>query len=527
MTNETASLVADLKARYFAAGVDAARLLCDAHDPARVVFTFIGRDLAATDLSYGELRERSARLASVLAGRGIGPGDHVAVLMGKRPELVVTLLALWRLGAVHVPLFTAFAPPAIDYRLAESGAKLLVVDEDQAPKIASLETTVELLRAEDVDALSSGAEALDTPAAMGPDAPLLLLFTSGTTGRPKGVAVPLRALASIHAYMEFGLDVRDDDVYWNAADPGWAYGLYYAILGPLAVGRRSLLLEGGFSSSLSHAVLAKFGVTNFAAAPTVYRSLRQDGAPGGLCLRCASSAGEPLTPEVIAWAQEALGVEVRDHYGQTEHGMLIVNGWHPAVKAPLEAGSIGRPLPGFVAGIVDGHIAIDMRASELVWFAGYRNRPESTAERFTADGRWYLTGDAGSVRDGQFHFAAREDDIILMAGYRIGPFDVESVLCLHEAVAEVAVVGRPDALRGEVVEAFVVPASGATPSAALVAELQTLVKTRYSAHAYPRKIHFVSTLPKTPSGKIQRYVLRTNPTVENLIEDLSQALERR
>jgi len=357
---------------------------------------------------------------------------------------------------------------------------------------------------------------------MGADARLVQIFTSGTTGTPKGVPVPVRALASFHAYQEFGLDARKDDVFWNAADPGWAYGLYYALIAPLAAGVRSILLHAGFSADLTWKVIERFGVTNFAAAPTVYRSLRAAGGSPAVSLRRASSAGEPLTPDVVSWSAHTLGVAVRDHYGQTEHGMFIANGWHDEVGRDVPAGSMGRPLPGWTTGVLEdgsddvapvgkmGRVAIDCVNSPLLWFSGYLDAPEKTASRYTADGRWYITGDAGMVNDeGFYFFSARDDDVIIMAGYRIGPFDVESVLVLHDSVAEAAVVGMPDELRGEVLEAFVVLRDGYAGTPALEAELQTLVKKKFAAHAYPRTVHFVDGLPKTPSGKVQRFVLRS------------------
>ncbi|MGH8882494.1 MAG: AMP-binding protein, partial [Stackebrandtia sp.] len=338
--------------------------------------------------------------------------------------------------------------------------------------------------------------AAPVPAAVGGDGLLVQLFTSGTTGTPKGVPIPVRALASFHAYQEFALDVRPDDVFWNAADPGWAYGLYYAILGPLASGTRSLLLHAGFSPELTWQVIHRFGVTNFAAAPTVYRALRAGSAGESAQLRRASSAGEPLTPEVVAWSAEALGVAVRDHYGQTEHGMVICNAWHDDLNVVAPAGSMGRSLPGWACGVLAddadtevpdgqiGRIAIDTQGSALLWFLGYLDAPERTAQRYTSDGRWYLTGDAGSRdADGFFRFSARDDDVIIMAGYRIGPFEVESVLVLHDDVAEAAVVGLPDEIRGEVLEAFVVLRAGVGATEDLAERLQTLVKKKFAAHA--------------------------------------------
>ncbi|BDT98478.1 AMP-binding protein [Nocardia sputorum] len=524
---------------YDRADASAADLLCDRHPADRVAFTIVEADLSSTDLTYGELRERSARFAAALAGLGVEPGDRVATLMAKSADLVVALLGIWRRGAVHVPLFTAFAPPAIALRLTASRASVVVADADQAPKLApgpdlpadppwrlivvGAEVPASALRFDDLLDAHSATHPHARPVTVGGDGLLVQLFTSGTTGTPKGVPIPLRALASFHVYQEFALDVRPDDVFWNAADPGWAYGLYYAILGPLATGIRSILLHAGFSAPLTWQVLDTFGVTNFAAAPTVYRALRADSTtpPVHSRLRRASSAGEPLTPEVVAWSVEYLGVAVRDHYGQTEHGMVICNAWHEDLDIETPAGSMGRSLPGWTCAVLAddadivarpgqlGRVAIDTERSPLLWFLGYLDAPERTAQRYTADGRWYLTGDAGSQdADGFFRFSSRDDDVIIMAGYRIGPFEVESVLVLHEQVAEAAVVGMPDELRGEVLEAFVVLRDGAEGGPELEAELQSLVKRKFAAHAYPRKVHFVDGLPKTPSGKVQRFVLR-------------------
>ncbi len=257
--------------------------------------------------------------------------------------------------------------------------------------------------------------------------------------------------------------------------------------------------------------MRRFGVTNFAGAPTMYRALSKSGTAGGFTLRHASSAGEPLTPDVVRWARTALGVEVRDHYGQTELGMAICNHWHPDIALPVRDGSMGQAMPGFVADVVDDQIAIDTELSPLLWFTGYADDPDSSAERFSSDGRWYFTSDTGRIdEDGYLYFAARVDDVILAAGYRIGPFDVESVLITHPAVLDVAVVGRPDpdGIRGEVVEAFVVLVPETEASDELARELQQLVREQYSKHAYPRFVRFVDTLPKTPSGKVQRFLLR-------------------
>ena len=495
-------------AAYAAPDACAATLLNDGHAPDAVAFRLLDAGYGERVLTHGELRDLSSRLATGLAERGVGAGDRVGVLMGKRLEYVVTLLALWRLGAALVPLFTAFQTGAIETRTSGSGARLVVTEPSQRSKLDPIAGLDVLVTGDEFDALLA-REPLAEPVAVGGDGLLAMLFTSGTTGKPKGVPIPVRALAAFHAYVDLGLDVRPDDVFWNAADPGWAYGLYYGILGPLVAGRPNILLDAGFSPDATREVFTRCGVTSFAGAPTMYRAMSKDPSFTGFSLRCASSAGEPLTPDVVAWGREALGVEVRDHYGQTEHGMCIVNAWHDDVRQPVRTGSMGPALPGFTAGVVDGQIALDVEGSPLMFFRGYHEAPEKSAERFTPDGRWYLTGDIGRVdEDGHFFFASRDDDVILASGYRIGPFDVESVLVTHPSVVDVAVVGKPDEVRGEAVTAYVVLAPGTAPTDGLAVELQQLVRNQYSAHAYPRVVHFVEELPKTPSGKVQRYLLR-------------------
>lgn len=531
--------IEELINRFGADDVCPARLLCDDHPADKVAFTVVQADLSSYDLTYGELRERSSRLAASLAELGVGLGDAVGTLMGKSVELVVTVLAIWRRGAVHVPLFTAFAPPAIVMRLHASNARAVIVDADQRPKLdkptdKSADSPWRIITLGDhpvagdlsFDALADGTASTVEPVVTGPDSPFIMIFTSGTTGAPKGVPVPVRALAHMVMYLEYGYGLREDDIYWNAADPGWAYGLYYAIAAPLAAGAQGILLRSGFSAELTWRVLAEFGVTNYAAAPTVYRALRNSEAPQTVRLRCASSAGEPLTPDLIPWSERTFGVPIRDHYGQTELGMVIANAWHPALLDEVKPGAMGVALPGHhitvlltesdepaPAGTL-GRVAVDSTAP-LFSFVGYHNDPEKTAQRFTKDGRWYLTGDVAlRDEDGYFYFSSRDDDVIIMAGYRIGPFEVESALTAHEDVAEAAVIGVPDVLKGEVIEAYIVARTGVVPSDSLTAELQKHVKAKFAAHAYPRRVHYVDALPKTPSGKIQRFILRQQRLAE-------------
>jgi acetyl-CoA synthetase len=533
--------VEELLAKYGAHDASAAALLCDRHDPHACAYRVIAPDMSAEDITYAELREEAERFAAALSALGVRPGQRVATLMGKSRAYLVTVTGIWRAGAVHVPLFTAFAPSAIAYRLEDSDAKVVVCDADQQEKLTSgtgglagaawqtVSTGGGAAGVLAFDELMAAATPGLPAAAVGGDAPIIHIYTSGTTGSPKGVVVPMRALASFQVYAEFGLGIVPEDVFWCAADPGWAYGLYFGVLAAFTTGAKSIFLKGGFSPALTMATLERERVTNFAAAPTVYRSLRSSGVHSStkLALRRASSAGEPLMPEVNDWAERALGVAVHDHYGQTEAGMLINNHHHPAFRRPIRAGSMGRAMPGWTAAILHndrdeevwpgtlGRVAMRLAESPLAWFRGYDGEPSKSAEKFTADGRWYVTGDNGLVdEEGYFHFSSRDDDVIIMAGYRIGPFEVEAAMLTHPAVVEAAVVAAPDETRGEVVEAYAVLATGVDPTPELESDIQQWVKTQYAAHAYPRAVHFVSDLPKTPSGKIQRFVLKKQRKAE-------------
>ncbi|MFM6831432.1 MAG: AMP-binding protein [Novosphingobium sp.] len=528
--------VRDLLETYSRPDACAATILCDRHSADSLAYRIVADDLATQDVAYRELRADSEKFAAALAAIGIGPGDRVATLMGKSREYLVTLMGIWRLGAVHVPLFTAFAPPAIALRLEGSGARAIVCDQTQRAKLRpgdsmTSDVPLQIITTGTVSAgdlsfaeLVAGQQVGFPAAAVGGDGPIIHVYTSGTTGNPKGVIVSLKALASFHTYAEFGQGITSEDIFWCAADPGWAYGLYFGILSSLLTGVRSILMRGSFSPDGTLALLERENVSNFAAAPTVYRAMRSTAQPASINLpnlRRLSSAGEPLTPEVNVWAQEAFGLQVHDHYGQTEAGMLINNHHNPAVARPIREGSMGHPMPGWKGVILEagrdeeaavgtfGRVAFAVADSPLLWFHGYDGDPKKTAEKFSADGRYYLTGDTGTQdAEGYFHFSARDDDVIIMAGYRIGPFEVESCIASHPMVSETAVIAVPDEVRGEVIECFIVPSSAAIPSPELGRDIQQWVKTRYAAHAYPRAVHFIDAMPKTPSGKIQRYVLK-------------------
>ena len=512
------------------AGSSVAELLCDRHDRSLPIYRILSPGGGMETLTFEALAEQSRRVAFGLKSIGVEPGDRVASLMGKGSELLATILAVWRIGAVYVPLFTAFGPEAVELRVRRSGARTILCEPAHRPKLRGLS---------DVQIIVSGApeqkDDLSFEQLLGCDVdqapsfrcdwstPIIELYTSGTTGEPKGVVVPAKALAAFQAYAELGLDLRPDDLFWNAADPGWGYGLYFGLIATLSTGTPSLFLQGGFDPDRVWDVLTAHEVTNFAAAPTAYRALRQSSGAGkrSVALRCASSAGEPLTQEVREWSAKGLNATIHDHYGQTEASMLINNHHHPQLARPLKPASMGHAAPGWDVRVLEldrdepaatgavGRLAVFLENSPFAWFQGYAGDSAKSVGKLSGDGRWYFTGDlARQDEEGYFFFTSRDDDIILMAGYRIGPAEVENVLLTHPAVAEAAVVAAPDELRGEVLQACVVLNPEHSPSDSLEQELQAWVKSRYAAHAFPRKVYWFDSLPRTPSGKIQRFLLR-------------------
>jgi acetyl-CoA synthetase len=501
---------------------------CDRHAPSAVALRWEGQQGGSATRTFADLRDAAARFANLLADQGVRPGEVVAGMLPRTPELLACILGTWRAGAVYQPLFTAFGPKAIESRLGMSGARLVVTDAANRPKLDGIAARPNIatvatadgggLATGDIDfrqALAGSSPGFEPVPRRGDDL-FLLMSTSGTTGAPKGVPVPLKALLSFAVYMRDAIDLRPTDRFWNIADPGWAYGLYYAVTGPLLLGQATTFYDGPFTVESTYRIIEKLGITNLAGAPTAFRLLIAAGAAAGAGargrLRVVCSAGEPLNPEVIRWFEAHLAAPIHDHYGQTETGMLVCN--HHALAHPVRPGSAGLPMPGYRVAVLDeagrelppgtpGILAVDVARSPLMWFTGYRG-----GEPVAADG-YYRTGDTVQWEgDGSIAFVGRADDVITSAGYRIGPFEVESALIEHPAVVEAAVIGKPDPERTEIVKAFVVLAKGQPAGPELAAELQAHVRSRLSAHAYPREIAFVESLPKTPSGKLQRFVLR-------------------
>ncbi|NVZ23927.1 AMP-binding protein [Pseudomonas gingeri] len=503
---------------------------CDRHAlPGRIALFWEGRDGSSATYTFTDLQDRAGRFANFLLAQGVRRGDKVAGLLPRNVELLVTLFATWRIGAVYQPLFTAFGPKAIEHRLGSSGARVVVTDAANRGKLSEVGdcptiVTVAGPRGQGIvrGDFSFWAELDNYPAHCEPvmldgEDPFLLMFTSGTTGPAKPLEVPLKAIIAFQNYTRDAVDLRAEDAFWNVADPGWAYGLYFGITGPLGLGHPITFYDGPFTVESTCRVIEKYGITNLTGSPTAYRLLIAAGeAFSGRVrgrLRAVSSAGEPLNPEVIRWFAEHLDVTILDHYGQTEVGMVLCN--HHGLRHPVHVGSAGFASPGHRIVVLDddyqelgvgqpGILALDRSQSPMCWFNGYKG-----FETRAFVGRYYLSGDTVELNaDGSISFVGRSDDVITTSGYRVGPFDVESALVEHPAVVEAAVVGKPDPERTELVKAFVVLGAQYRADPQLAEELRQHVRKRLAAHAYPREIEFVEELPKTPSGKLQRFILR-------------------
>jgi acetyl-CoA synthetase len=507
--------------------VNAAEVCCDRHavDGAKLALRHRSPTGETRDWTFEELKHRSSQIAQALADRGVGKGDCVAGLLPRTPELLITILATWRLGAMYLPLFTAFGPKAIAHRLSIAAPRAIVTDRSNRRKLDGIAGAAAIITIgatpsdDDADFWSVLEQNFGSlgPVACTLDDPFLLMFTSGSTGPPKSLHVPLRAIAAFAEYVRDALDVRNTDRFWNIADPGWAYGLYYAIAGPLALGVTIIFHEGSFSVDSAYDMIKEYAITNVAGSPTAYRLIVAAGSEAATAvrgqLRVVSSAGEPLNPEIIRWFRQHLDTTIHDHFGQTEMGMVLCN--HHGLDHSVRMGSAGFAVPGHRVVVLSpdsvelgigmpGELALDVARSPLMWFKGYKGQ----ATPALRDG-YFRSGDMVEHNDdGSISFIGRSDDVITTSGYRVGPFDVESALIEHGAVLESAVIGKPDPERTEIIKAFVVLKPGYGPDPALAEELRLHVRSRLSAHAYPREIAFVAELPKTPSGKIQRFLLR-------------------
>jgi acetyl-CoA synthetase len=510
-----------------------AEACCDrwaAREPGRTAIIHRLPDGKVAHVSYGMLRDASERLARVLANAGVGRGDRVALLLPQCPETAIAHLAVYRIGAVAVPLAMLFGIDALAYRLADSGAAVLITGSGGLAKLdridsppPSLQTVISI---DGPEAAAIGfheaigaVEPLTERAETGPDDPALMIYTSGTTGPAKGALhghrVLLGHLPGVQMPHEFL--PQPGDVMWTPADWAWAGGLLNVLLPALYLGVPVVAYRfEKFDPELAFALMAEFGVRNAFIPPTALRMMRTVKSPRqrwNLSLRTIGSGGESLGREVYDWARSELGLTINEFYGQTECNLVLSSCAAIGVSRP---GAIGKPVPGHEVAVIDaagnvlppgqiGQIAV--RRPDPVMFLEYWGRPDATVAKFVGD--WMKTGDEGFVdADGYVTFIGRDDDVITSAGYRIGPGEIEDCLIAHPAVALAAAVGKPDPVRTEIVKAFIVPAEGVVPSAELVADIQAFVRERLAAHEYPREIEFLQELPLTTTGKVIRRLLR-------------------
>ncbi len=506
----------------------------------RLALRFLGKGGEVRDRTYAELRAETARFANVLRGLGVGKGDRVFTLCGRIPELYVAALGTLKNRSVFCPLFSAFGPEPVRARLDLGGGKVLVTTQAlYQRKVAGLRQSLPHL--EHVLLVAEGSEVAGVPGTRDlarlmdeadphfdipptdPEDMALLHFTSGTTGRPKGAIHVHQAVVAHHITGKLALDLHDGDVFWCTADPGWVTGTSYGIIAPLTNGITSIVDEAEFDAERWYRILQDQRVTVWYTAPTAVRMLMKAGAELARQydlhrLRFVASVGEPLNPEAVLWGLEAFRQPIYDNWWQTETGGIMIANF---AAASIKPGSMGRPLPGVRAAIVHrgeggraevveepgvaGELALEPGWPSM--FRGYLNDEERYRSCFA--GGWYLTGDlARRDRDGYYWFVGRGDDVIKSAGHLIGPFEVESALLEHPAVAEAAAIGKPDPVALEVVKAFVSLRSGHQPSEELRRELLGFARTRLGRAVAPKEIDFLPTLPRTRSGKIMRRLLK-------------------
>jgi acetyl-CoA synthetase len=452
--------------------------------------------------TFGEVADASARLAGTLVARGVGRGDVVMTLIGNRPEWVLTMVACFRIGAVVLPCNEQLRAKDLRQRLAAARPKLIVADARNAGELAAAapdETRTRVILIPDEALFSSEpAPAIELAATD----PCLITFTSGTTGEAKGIVHGQRYLAGQLLQATHWLGGRAGDLVWCTAASGWSKSARNAFIAPWLTGAAALVHDARFDPAQRLEILAAEQVNVLCMAPTEYRVIakRVQLAPVP-SLHGLVAAGEALNPEVLRAFKEAMGIEIRDGYGQTETGQLT---GVPAGGA-VRPGSMGRPLPGIALEVDDGELVMTDPRTDPTFFVATLDGPPSPEDR-----PWRTGDRVAADEDGYLYFEGRTDDVIISAGYRIGPFEVESALVSHGAVAEAAVVAAPDQERGAVVRAVVVLRDGFSPSDALVTELQDHVKHETAPYKYPRIVDFAPELPKTASGKVQRAVLRFN-----------------
>jgi acetyl-CoA synthetase len=492
---------------------------------------------SATAHTFWDLQREANRLSNVLVQLGVQRGDKVALVLPQRRETAVAHIAIYQMGAVAVPLSFLFGPDALEYRLGNSGAKVALVDPQSLPnltpirtKLAQLEHVVGVAGAHGdgiatYETLVAAAEPRFAPVDTRGSDPALIVYTSGTTGPPKGALMPHACLLGnlpgfVHSHDGYP---QTGDVFWSPADWAWTGGLMDALLPAFYFGQPVVGYRGRFDPERALRLMEKYQVRNTFLFPTalklIMKAYPRPREHFDINLRSMMSAGEAVGTTVFAWTQEALGVTINEMFGQTEMNYIVGNSH---TQWPAKPGSMGRPYPGHRIAVIDddgnpvaqgapGEVAVHRVApdgtADPVFFLEYFKNPEGTRKKYTGD--WCRTGDIATMdADGYLWYQGRADDVFKVAGYRVGPSEIENCLVKHPAVANAAVVPSPDATRGNVVKAFIVLAAGYAPSAALEAEIQQHVRNFLAPYEYPKEIEFIDALPMTTTGKVQRKVLR-------------------
>jgi acetyl-CoA synthetase len=494
--------------------------------------------------TYNDIRRASNTIGAFLRGLGITDGERVCLFMDKAPELYIGVLGILKIGAIAQPLFSAFGDESLFVRLENAQTTAIMTQKKHAPKVRKIldklpclkriiiidhdgkaplrerEVAFSLEKAESVEHLDVFSTLAESPS--------LLHYTSGTTGQPKGVKHVHYSLIAQYLTAKWVLDIRPDDVYWCTADPGWVTGTSYGIIGPWSLGVTQCVLDSGFSAEAWYKFIQKNKVTNWYSAPTAIRSLMKAGEEiikkhNVSSLRMLSSVGEPLNPEAVIWSEKVFGKAFLDTYFQTETGAIMITNF-PGMK--IKPGSMGKPFPGITGVVLDpqtyepypgsGKIGlIGLRPGWPSMMRAYWDNEETYRKKFKNG--WYMTGDRASIdKEGYFWFVGRDDDIINTGGHLVSPFEVESALIEHPAVAESAVVSKPDPINMEVVKAFVALKAGFSPSAELDLEIMNFIRKKLSPLAMPQEIEFVGSLPKTRSGKIMRRILKAKEWGEEI-----------
>ncbi len=506
---------------------------CDrwaARDSGNLAILHVRPDGTQENITFGWLRDTSNRLANVLRAHGVQRGDRVAIFLPQAPEVAAAHMAIYKLAAVALPVAVLFGPDALAYRLQNSGTRALLTNRQGLAKLTQIRDEVpDLACVLSIDGAGEGALALSdllsrassdfTPEVTGPDDPAMMIYTSGTTGQPKGALHGHRVLlghlpgAELPHY-EFP---QAGDRYWTPADWAWAGGLLDVLLPSLFHGTSVVARRlDKFDPEDAFALMASAGVRNAFIPPTALRMMRAVPSPQGrhaFRLRSVASGGESLGIEALEWGKSALGVTINEFYGQTECNLVVGS---CAQLGVLRPGAMGKPVPGHVVSVIDrdGHVLkageigqIAVKRPDPVMFLESWGRPDATREKFV--GEWMTTGDQGVMDEqGYITFIGRDDDVITSSGFRIGPGEIEDCLLRHPAVALAAAVGKPDPVHTEIVKAFIVLKQGHAASDALATEIQGFVRTRLSAHEYPREVAFIDSMPMTTTGKVIRRALR-------------------